>query len=153
MRSIFALSLVSLFSGCVIYEEELVEDTGEEQPSERPDTEEPELAFDLWLNPAGAVVGQTTIVSLFAEGDVDLGGIDSIRFFGDGGLEVLATDARSPHEFLLTISVPQSATLGGNDLLVEFEDGTAAFVEAAFTVVSDPSQIPPSSGGPDEACP
>ncbi len=151
MRSIVALSLISLFSGCVIYEEELIDgdDSGNRPPAGGEETDAP--AYAMWLDPAGAVVGQTTIVSLYAEGDVDLGTIDSVRFFGDGQLEVLATDGRSANEFLLTISVPQGAALGSNDLLVEFSSGTATFVDAAFEVVSDPSQIPASSGPPAES--
>ena len=105
-------------------------------------------SYTLSLSPGGAVPGQTTIVSIVAEGDIDLTQVSSVAFFGQSNVSVVATSSRSASEFLLTISVPAGATLGDNDMLVTMNDGTAIYVKLAFVVVATSAEIPndPNAG-------
>lgn len=168
MRHLAILGLFGGLSGCIIYEEQLVDDTSGDGIDGRPgqdgadgqdgndgqdgsdgsDGEPAAPSAQIWLDPAGGIAGDAAIVSLYAEGDVDLTTIQDVQFFGDGEIDIVATDTRGPNEFLLTLAVPAGAALGANDLLVEFADGTALFVDAAFTVVTDASQIPATAGDP-----
>jgi hypothetical protein len=159
MRHFIPLALFShLFVGCVIYDETLITDTaedtdGRDASGERPDGATEEQVLNLRLDPAGGLPGDTSILSLTGDGAADLGTVASVRFYGEANIEVLATDTRGSNEFLLTIDIPEDAALGDNDLLVEFANGAAVMVDAAFQVVSDPAQIPasPDTGTGDGA--
>ena len=153
MRTWVAVTMSSLALGCVIYDEELIPDeAGALHPQgDGSDDTAAEANYTLWLEPAGGVPGDTTIVSRKAEGDVDLSKVADIRFLGGSTIDVLATNAHDPKEYLLTIDISEDASLGANDILVQFADGTAAYIEAAFEVVSDPSQVPESEGSPDDS--
>lgn len=157
MRNLTLLLLAVGLNGCVIYEQGLDDTAGggsDGRPGQPGDTTgsndtnvsdsaTPAPVVNLWLDPAGAIPGDTAILSLYSDGDVDLTTVQDVRFFGEGNVDVVATDTRGKNEFLLTISVPDTAALGGNGMLVEFSDGTALFVDSAFQVVADPAQIPP----------
>lgn len=149
-------AMAGLFGGCIIYDEEIVYDTagGDVVTDPNGGGEDTAPAFELWVDPGGAVVGDTVIVSVKAEGEVDLTSVAEVQFLGTSGVSVIAAQSRSTHEFLLTVTVPAGAALGDNDLLVKFADGTAAYVDAAFVVVSSADQIPADthtdgSGGGD----
>jgi hypothetical protein len=153
MRTLAAVIVSSsLAGGCVIYEEELLrEDEDVGRPAGGADNEDDaEASLTLWLEPGGAVKGDVVIVSLHGEGEVDLSTVTDIRFFGDTSIEILATQTRDADEYLLTVDVPEGSPAGAADILVEFADGTAAYVEAAFEVVDDSSQIPTSDGHPSD---
>jgi hypothetical protein len=142
--------VASLATGCIVYEEELIyeDDVPGADGVPDPNGEDPE-AYTVWLEPAGGVPGETAIVSMMAEGDIDLTAVEDVAFFGDGAIEILATDGRTPNEFLLTLQIPDSAALGANDMVVEFADGSAVFVEIAFTVVARGEDVPDGSPGGD----
>jgi hypothetical protein len=146
------LVAVATTSGCVVYENGHGGSSGWTREGGGPGADDSGAGgtdaapdYTLTLDPAGAVPGSTVIVSLYGEGDIDLSTVTDVTFYGQSGLQVLATDTRSSNEFLMTIAVPAGAALGDNDMLVTLADGTAAYVKVAFTVVSDPSQIPPSN--------
>lgn len=156
MRCVTWLMLsVALLNGCIIYEEDLDGSGGGRPGDDRPgepgpgDTAEPEVPqIHLWLDPAGAVPGEVAILALYGDGQADLSTITNVEFFGSGSVRVIATDTRGHDEFLLTIDVPSSAVVGSNDLLVEFEDGTAVYVDLAFEVVASAGEIPAPDGTP-----
>lgn len=141
---------------CIIYEEE----TRNHQRSDTDsgvDTDVPtdtgipvQTDVDLWLSPAGAIPGEVAILSLYGDGEVDLRQVTNLHFYGDPTVDVVATDTRDAQEFLLTIDVADDSELGSLDLLVELGDGDAVFLEEAFVIVSDPSQIPEDAGPPDD---
>ncbi len=162
MRTVTWLLLSAVcLNGCIIYEEDLNGSSGggPDRPGEPApvDTAAPEVPqIHLWLDPAGAVPGEVAILSLYGDGQADLSTITDVEFFGAGAVGVVATDTRGHDEFLLTIDVPADATVGSNDLLVQFEDGTAVYVDLAFSVVASADQIPaPESPPPSVAtdCP
>lgn len=165
MHRLRHLAVLAAFSGgCIIYEEDLSDGVGGGDGSDpaRPGDDAPgdtggavPDAPDVvvWLDPAGVVVGDSAILSLYTDGSADLSLVDSVRFFGDGDVSVLATDSRGSGEFLVTVTAPVGGSVGGNDLLVAFSDGTAVFVEAALQTVSNVSEIPaPDFEAPSE-CP
>jgi hypothetical protein len=161
MRSVNGLTLLGLLaSGCIIYEEDLDGSSGDRPGDDRPgdstgDSAEPEVPeIHLWLDPAGAVPGDVAILALYGDGQADLSTITDVSFFGGGGIAVVATDTRGHDEFLLTIDVPEDAALGSNDLLVQFADGTAVYVDLAFDVVAAANEIPaPDADPPVGDCP
>lgn len=156
MRTVnWLLFSVLVANGCIIYEEDLDGSSGGRPGGDRPDdgasgdTAAPEVPqVHLWLDPAGALAGDVAILSLYGDGQVDLSTITNVEFFGGGGVGVVATDTRGHDEFLLTIDVPADAALGSNDLLVEFGDGTAVYVDVAFEVVASADEIPAPDGPP-----
>ncbi len=144
--------LLSQLAGCVIYEEEIVygEDTAIDDNT-RPDQEnpEPEPNFEIWLNPAGAVAGDSLILSVVGEGEINLDQVIDIEFFGGSEIDIVATQNRDENEIIVALDVSADSPLGTFDVLVEFQDGTAAYVEDAFTVVDDPANIPQSQAKPE----
>jgi hypothetical protein len=143
--------LLSQLAGCVIYEEEIVygEDTATDE-NINPEQENPEAEpnFEIWLDPAGAVVGDSLILSVVAEGEINLEQVIDIEFFGDSEMDIIATQNRDENEMIVALDLNDSA-LGSFDVLVEFQDGTAAYVEDAFTVVDDPANVPDSKPKPE----
>ena len=156
MRCVTWLTLsVAFLNGCIIYEEDLDGSGGGRPGDDRPgdpgdvDTATPEAPqAHLWLDPAGAVPGDVAILSLYGDGQADLSTITNVEFFGGGSVGVIATDTRGHDEFLLTVDVPADAVVGSNDLLVEFEDGTAIYVDVAFQVVASAGEIPAAEDTP-----
>ncbi len=121
------------------------EDTGEEQ-----EPEEPEYSYSL--SPAEAEPGDSFIGSLVAEGEEAPGydAITSIEFYGD--VQVLASEVRGD-ELLLSLSVDFDAELGAVDLLVEFDDGDAAWVESVLVIYEVGSGHSSDSGDGGETDP
>lgn len=162
MRSIW-MAIALLASGCIVYEEELVEEEeclgadcdGPNRPGEAEEDDDPaedsDATYSVWLSPGGALAGDVAIISLEAEGDIDLATVDQVTFIGDSDVEILATDARSAYEFLLTIDVPDDASLSANDLLIEFDDERVLFIEEAFSIVATEGEIP-AKGATAEGC-
>jgi len=160
MRSLLAISLLSsLFGGCIIYDETIVDDTASVNGSDRDpsgvrpgdgtdattdDAGNASIAVHLSLDPAGAVPGDSTILSLKSDGQVDLSPVTSVRFLGSSAITVLTSSVRDSQEYLLAIDVPDDTAIGAYDVLVEFQNGTAVVLTGAFSVVGDASQIPAS---------
>ncbi|MFT4622058.1 MAG: hypothetical protein ACI8PZ_000711 [Myxococcota bacterium] len=139
--------------GCVVYDEELVEDTaapGTDRPGDRPgDAPAAETSGPLWLHPAGAGPGQTLIVALVSDGGRDLRDIADLTFYGAEDAVVVLTDsARTPDEHLLTLQVLPQAAPTEVHLLVEFADGSEEFLSDAFVVEANPSLIPSTPAPP-----
>jgi hypothetical protein len=101
-------------------------DTGEEEQPPPPD-------YGFFLTPDEAEQGEVFIASLRADGEdaVDLAAVTTLRLYGD--VEILAEDLRSS-ELLLTLQVDADADLGLVDLLVELDDGSAAFQEGLLEI-------------------
>ena len=120
MRSIIAICLsTTAIAGCFVYDENLVYDTGTtdasdgpERPADNPDTpDEPDPADALSLFPAGAALGDVTILSLCAEG-VNLNDIVDATFLGESDIGVLTTGRRGEGEFLMTVDIPPNSAQG-----------------------------------------
>lgn len=102
------------------------DDTGDVEQPPPPD-------YGFYLTPDEAEQGEVFIASLRADGEdpIDLASIAEVRLFGD--VRILAADQRSA-ELLLIVEVAEDAELGPVDLLVELDDGSAAFEDAALTI-------------------
>jgi hypothetical protein len=163
LRLIPLLVAMTMMTGCVVYERDGAGNGSSDgwtnggrpggntqDTATDPGTGTAAPAYTLTVTPGGAVPGQTTIVSIVAQGDIDLTQIVSVQFYGQSDVQVLATSSRNSSEYLMTLSIPGNAALGDNDMLVQMQDGTAIYVKLAFVVVSDPSQIP-NDGNPNAA--
>jgi hypothetical protein len=140
-------------SGCVVYDETLIEDTaaaGLDRPGDRPDGQSGEdLPGAIWLHPAGAAPGETAIVALVSAGGRDLREITELTFYGETeDVVVLADSPRSADEHLLTLQVMPDVGTFEVHLLVEFADGTEEFISDAFIVEAEPSLIPQTPAPP-----
>jgi hypothetical protein len=102
------------------------DDTGEVEQPPPPD-------YGFVMTPEQAEQGEVFIASLKAQGEdeLDLATIAEISLFGD--VEILAEDLRS-REILLTIQVDTDAEPGLVDLLVELDDGSAAFEDGILRI-------------------
>lgn len=125
---------------------------------EDPDQEDPEPVGPaaVILYPSGGEVSTTVIVSVVvnidADVSIDLNLIKDITFYGDSELDIVAAQIRNSDEYLLVIDVGAKGADGDNDLLIEFEDGTAVFVHDAFEVVPQGTDAPADFYAGDE-CP
>ncbi len=104
--------------------------------------------YGFYLLPSQGEAGEIFIASLRADGEdtPDFEAITDLRFY-EGDIEIIASDARS-WEYLLTLSISPDAEPGPVDLLVEFKDGTASWVESVFTIYEAGSGH--SSGSSDD---
>ncbi len=142
---IFAFGLA--LQGCIIYDHdcpgcdpERVDEGLEDRP-DRPDDDDceepcdddtgdfeepPPPDYGFFLTPDEAEQGEVFIASLKADGEdaPELASIAELELFGDAA--ILAEDLRSS-EILLTVQVDADAEPGFVDLLVELDDGSAAF--------------------------
>ncbi len=116
------------------------DDTGDVEQPPPPD-------YGFYLTPDEAEQGQVFIASLRADGEdaVDLASITDLRLFGE--VEILASDLRSS-ELLLTVQVAGDAALGLVDLLVELDDGSAAFEDGVLEIF--PAGSGHEAGGTDD---
>lgn len=105
--------------------------------------EEPEPAFDLYLDPGHAELGETFLAHVTAEGEFDIGSVTGVRF--TGGVEILYTEVRET-EVLVLIDVPAQADLGLADLVVSRADAEAVLMEGALLVAE------PGSGNSANDC-
>ena len=145
MRSILPFVLSFSLAGCIVYDEELVWDDG--TPVEAPDRQDPQdpatpdddpepapdPVEDFALTPDTAVPGETVIVFVEAVDPV-LGDVTDARFFGPSGIEVTATASNGLSTYVVTIEIPEDASSGFNDLLLERESGEAVYLENVFRV-------------------
>lgn len=94
--------------------------------------------------PGAAVAGDTTIVSVVVnEGfDIDLLDVTNVSFFGPSDVGVLASWNRTAGELILTIKVPLDAAAGDNDLLLQYDDGTAVYAEDVLSVFATEGELP-----------
>lgn len=110
------------------------------------DTSDPDpVRMVMSLTPNEAELGATIIASLTEESGADLSTVESVRFFG--AVTVDALEAR-PSEVLMSLKIGGDGEIGPVDLLAEFDDGTAVFLEGALNLVA-PAEPPP----PDDECP
>ncbi|MDP6933461.1 MAG: hypothetical protein QGG40_11125 [Myxococcota bacterium] len=140
--SIMALLAVTLPTGCVVFDhncsgKDCIDgslsdaDTGTEGPT-------------FWLSPDSLTVGETVIVTLESDQTVDFEGITDLHFYGD--VDLLASQPRDD-ELLLTVQTPGDAVTGEVDLVIQMEDGTTTWVDAAFTLSHSDSD---STGSEDD---
>lgn len=166
-----ALVIASL-AGCIIYDEDVVYrdeeaivDDGPSRP-DRPvedttdaaDPSDPAPSADpIGVFPSGAAAGETIILSIVrtdepGAADWDLRGLSGLGFFGPSEIEVLVVQGRNEAESLMTVRIPANSPTGSNDLLLEFENGDALFLEDAFTVHNSRDAAPADMFAGD-ACP
>ena len=135
-KIILSLPILALASGCLVYDNDgqLSGDRDHTRPDLTEDSAAGELEAPIGLEftPPQAEQGEVFIGSLsVTEGDVDLSLVESVSVFGDA--DILAIDSR-PGEVLLSVAVASDATSSEADIVVEFQDGSAAWLEAAFVI-------------------
>jgi hypothetical protein len=165
-RLVLPALAVALSSACIVYDEDVIynehgeygdTDLGTWSNPERPASEDPAANDDgvddppeapppvMHFEPGGALAGDIVIVSLVSDDDsLDLRKVDTVEFFGAADIDVLAMTPRNAGEFLLTLDIDPDGFPGVSDALIAWSDGTAVFLEGAFEVVDDPSDIPES---------
>ena len=158
VRLLLPMTLVVTLTGCIIYSEEVVyrdhsileyedalhgssdtrpsdegasggQDTTDDGPSSDADT-------PAVMTPNLASPGDVLIAELQATGELDLSDATDFEFYGPAMIEVLAHAEKDEATALLTLRVPLDARSGSNDLLISFDDGSALYIEAMFTVRS-----------------
>ena len=137
MKKIFlTIPALALASGCLVYDND--GQMGPDRDRERPDLTEDSAAgeleapVDFEFTPPQAEQGEVFIGSLsVGETDLDLTTVENVTIFGDA--DILAIDAR-PGEVLVSVAVASDAISSEADLVVEFADGSAAWLEAAFVI-------------------
>ena len=137
MKNLFlTIPALALASGCLVYDND--GQIGPDRDRDRPDLTEDSASGELdpvvnfEFTPPQAEQGEVFIGSLsVAEGDLDLSTVESVTVYGDA--DILAIDAR-PGEVLLSVAVAGDALSSEADFVVEFSDGTAAWMEAAFVI-------------------
>lgn len=150
MTRLIPLFVLAPLAGCIIYEKDVVHhgphdgcydcgwaDSGD---SGAP-VEDPETAW--WLDPAEIAAGDTLILSLQSDPMSDYTAISSLEFYGD--VVVCTTQART-EELLVTVSAAETAAPGPVDLVIEFSDGTATWVDDALNVLGANADQPDGSG-------
>ena len=132
--------LAPLASGCIVVdgEKELPwDDSGlsdglELEMEEEVEEERPPVAFTL--SPANAPPDSTFLAALRTDIELEWDQIVAITAYGD-----VAVCKMQPiyDELLLTIHVPRDAQEGTVDLVIEYSDGDADFLENALTIDID----------------
>jgi hypothetical protein len=159
-----------VLSGCLIYDEEVFVDdetrevehagtpSGEDsdtlnQPGEdpgqsdgsTPQDEDPEPP-GLSVFPSGGATGETVIVSVVVDvdrtADFDMTLVTGVTIYGPSDIEILVDQDRDLVERLLVVQIGAESPVGTNDVLVEFDDGSAIYLTDAFDVVEDSSDAP-----------
>jgi len=135
-KLILGIPILALATGCIVYDNDQGESN--DRAHTRPGTVEDsgssdiEPSLNLSFTPPQAEQGEIFIGSLsVTDGDLNLADVESVQLFGDA--EVLATNIRS-NEVLLSVGVAADAMSGEADIVVEFKDGSAAWLEAAFVI-------------------
>ena len=135
-KLILAIPFLAAATGCIVYDNDGREKNGPDHTrpelSEDSGTEDLEPQISLEFTPPQAEQGEIFIGSLsITEGDADLSQVASVTVYG--AADVLAIDARDD-EVLVSVAVDGNAESGEADIVVEFEDGSAAWLEAAFVI-------------------
>jgi len=135
-KHILVIPFLAAAAGCIVYDNDGNKNEGPDHTrpelSEDSGTEDLEPQISLDFTPPQAEQGEIFIGSLsITEGDADLSQVASVTVFG--AADVLAIDAR-PDEVLVSVAVEGDAETSEADIVVEFEDGTAAWLEAAFVI-------------------
>jgi hypothetical protein len=154
MKPILALALgLATSAGCIIYDNDghdpvrernsIEDDTGIDAPVENPELPVVILSF----LPPQAEQGESFIGRLTVEeGDLSLHDCSDVVVYGDASVDALM--ARTG-EVLVSVTANDDATPGVVDVLVELSDGTAAWLEGAFTIFPAGSGKSASAWGTD----
>lgn len=132
---ILALPFLSAATGCIIYDNDgNPVDADHTRPGIDEDSgaEDVQPQISLVFTPPQAEQGEIFIGSLsISEGDTNLSAVVSVTVYGDAN--VLAIDSRAD-EVLVTVAVDSDAATSSSDIVVEFEDGTAVWLEAGLSI-------------------
>ena len=131
-----AIPFIGAATGCIIYDNDgnPIDGTDHTRPGLLEDSGSDDIApqISLEFTPPQAEQGEIFIGSLsITEGDADLSQVVSVTVYGDAN--VLAIDSRAD-EVLVTVAVDSDAATSSSDVVVEFEDGTAAWLEAGLSI-------------------
>jgi len=142
---ILAVGLMGL-SSCILYTspERGKRVNGEHRPQA---TEDGHDTYTLRLDPDSVQAGDTVIVSLRAEGLIDLNEVVGLQFYGPSNIDILAESARGPAEYLLTIAVPVKAPSGPNDLIIDTQSGLLTLDNAMLVHGQEPAETGGDTGG------
>ncbi|GEM_PF-2419847 len=142
-------AIVMAFSGCIYYESE-----GSGYGCTDGDCAEGgefELAEDVQLAfaPDHVEVGSHFIGYLTDEtGQMDMNAVADVQFYGD--VAASGWDSRED-EVILSLSVDDAAVEGEVDIVVVFEDGSTAWLDAAFSILpADDRQLDNDGSGEGE---
>ena len=101
---------------------------------------------EYFFSPDAAMAGETVIISMRSDVSVDFSAIVEVSFLEDIGV---CTMTARDDELLMSISIDEAVIPGAVDLVVEMEDGSHAFLEAAFTVLDPNSDEQPQGNDGD----
>lgn len=164
MRNTILISLSAIAtSGCIIYDND-GPNRGKDDQTDAFETGEAgdvdEIELDLVFSPPQAEVGESFIgtitVELTEDGEeVSLSDVSNVIVYGDATVSSIFP---REDEVLVSITIDDDAIDGEVDIIVEFTDGTAAFLEAALTLFPEGSgnsasdwQMDASEEGQDSA--
>ena len=140
MRNLLAiLTIPAITVGCVVYDND---GPGQDDPDvdiardyeddDVLDNGDEELGFALEFSPSQAEQGESFIGYItVSDGQGDLNAVTDVKFYGD--IAMGSWDSRGD-EVILSVSVADDAVEGEVDMIVEMEDGSAIWLEAALTV-------------------
>jgi len=139
MNRIIAITIsLAGLSGCIIYDNDghertraetpSVDDTGVDSPIEDPALPSVTLSFLPPQSEQGeSFIGRLTV----EEGDLSLGDVSDVIVYGDAAVDAIISRS---NEVLISVTTADDATPGVVDLLVELNDGTATWLDDAFTI-------------------
>jgi hypothetical protein len=142
MRNTILISLSAIAtSGCIIYDNDGPNRGKDNQIDAIETGETDEIELDLVFSPPQAEVGESFIgtitVELTADGEeVSLSEVSDVIVYGDATVSSIFP---REDEVLVSISIDEDAIDGEVDIIVEFNDGSAAFLEAALTLFPEGS--------------
>lgn len=142
MRNSILISLSAIAtSGCIIYDNDGPNRGKEDQTGVIETGEVDEVELDLIFTPPQAEVGESFIgaITVDTTGGVEgvsLIEVSNVLVYGDATVTSIFP---REDEVLVSISIVDDAMDGEVDIIVEFADGTAAFLEAALTVYPEGS--------------
>ncbi len=127
-----AIAAVSLFSGCIVYDNECPYGDDHEYGDHEYDHGDDVVEAVYDLNPDTIAPGEVIISSLVSDMAVDYNTIVEIEF-NSSDVRVCTTTARDD-ELLITIGATDTAIEGYLNMVITFEDGTSELVADALLV-------------------
>jgi len=142
MRNSILISLSAIAtSGCIIYDNDGPNRGKGEQPNVIETGEVDDIEIDLVFSPPQAEVGESFIGSITVDatsgGEVlSLSEVSNVLVYGDASISSIFP---RENEVLVSLSVDEDAIDEEVDIIVEFNDGSAAFLEAALVLFPEGS--------------
>ena len=142
MRNTILISLSAIAtSGCIIYDNDGPNRGKHDQTGVIETGEVDDIELDLVFSPPQAEVGESFIGTITAEISADaeavsLSEVSNVLVYGDATVSSIFP---RENEVLVSLNIFDDALDGEVDIIVEFADGSAAFLEAALTLFPEGS--------------